>query len=348
MSSYNDCPDFLRSFLNYHSTVKGHSHLTTDEYYLDLRTFLRFLMQQKGYVPKEQEFDKIDIRGADLDLIKDVTLLDVYDFLNFLSTVRKAPNMRDQRRGMAASSRARKITAIRSFYKYLNVKAGLLTVNPVQDLDSPKVLKSLPRYLSLEESRHLLASVEGRNRARDYAILMIFLNCGLRISELVALNKTSIQEDRMTVLGKGNKERTVYLNDATLSAIKDYLVERNAIVGADPHALFLSARKTRISRFAVNDLVKKHLGEAGLDQTKYSAHKLRHTAATLLLHNGVDVRTLQELLGHENLNTTEIYTHIENEDLRKAAKLSPLADLDAPEEETLEEDFLPHLEDEEE
>ena len=152
----------------------------------------------------------------------------------------------------------------------------------------------------------------------------------------------------MTVLGKGNKERTVYLNDATLSAIKDYLVERNAIVGADPHALFLSARKTRISRFAVNDLVKKHLGEAGLDQTKYSAHKLRHTAATLLLHNGVDVRTLQELLGHENLNTTEIYTHIENEDLRKAAKLSPLADLDAPEEETLEEDFLSHLEDEEE
>lgn len=339
MSSYNDCPEFLRSFLNYHSTVKGHSRLTTDEYYLDLRTFLRFLMQHKGYVPKEQDFDDIDIRGADLELIKDVTLLDVYDFLDFLSTVRKAPNLRDQRRGMAASSRARKVTAIRSFYKYLTVKAGLLSVNPVQDLDSPKVLKSLPRYLSLEESRQLLASVDGRNRARDYAILMIFLNCGLRISELVGLNKTSIQEDRMTVLGKGNKERTVYLNDATLSAIKDYLVERNAIVGADPHALFLSARKTRISRFAVNDLVKKHLGEAGLDPTKYSSHKLRHTAATLLLHNGVDVRTLQELLGHENLNTTEIYTHIENEDLRKAAKLSPLADLDMSRDETIDEEY---------
>ncbi len=325
MDYYDESPEILKKFLNYHSTVKGHSVLTSEEYFLDLRTFFRYLLKSRGLVPDNRDFDSIDIRDVDLALLGSVTLDDVYGFLNFLARVRRAPNIKDHRSGMAASSRARKVTAIRSFYKYLTIKAGLLETNPVQDLDSPKVLRTVPRYLTLDESKKLLASVEGKNAKRDYCILMIFLNCGLRISELVGLDRHDIHDDRMTVFGKGGKERTIYLNDATREAIAAYRKERDAVQGAEDDALFLSNRRSRISRFAVNTLVKKHLEQAGLDSSKYSSHKLRHTAATLLLHNGVDVRTLQELLGHEHLNTTEIYTHIENEDLREAAKLSPLA-----------------------
>jgi site-specific recombinase XerD len=224
-----------------------------------------------------------------------------------------------------ASSRARKVASIRSFYKYLTNKAHLLDENPVAELDSPKIKKSLPKYLDLEESVNLLASVDGENYARDYCILTLFLNCGLRISELVGLNLSDIRDDQLRVLGKGNKERILYLNDACKQAISDYMVERMAITAIDKNALFLSNRRTRISRSTVNWLVKKHLSTAGLDSTQYSSHKLRHTAATLMLQNGVDVRTLQEVLGHDHLNTTQIYTHVDNDDLRTAAKANPLA-----------------------
>ena len=186
-------------------------------------------------------------------------------------------------------------------------------------------MKSLPRYLSLSESERLLDSVDGKNRERDYCILTIFLNCGLRISELVGLNLSDVRADHLRVLGKGNKERVVYINDAVAEAINDYLQVRKTVAPLNKNALFLSSRRERISKSTVHALVKKHLGEAGIDETKYSAHKLRHTAATLMLHSGVDVRTLQELLGHEHLNTTEIYTHVENEGLREAAMLSPLS-----------------------
>ena len=189
-------------------------------------------------------------------------------------------------------------------------------------------IHSLPRYLTLDEAKTLLSSVEGRNKERDYCILMLFLNCGIRISELVGLNLTDIRQDSLRILGKGNKERVVFLNDACAKAINDYLKIR-AVSPADTNALFITSRRDRISRAAVHSLVKKHLTEAGLDSSRYSAHKLRHTAATLMLHGGVDVRTLQELLGHENLNTTQIYTHVENESLRNAAMMSPLSDFEA-------------------
>ncbi|MBQ3986566.1 MAG: tyrosine-type recombinase/integrase, partial [Oscillospiraceae bacterium] len=214
---------------------------------------------------------------------------------------------------------------IRSFYKYLTVKTKQLGTNPILDLDSPRTTKTLPRYLSEDESVNLLTNIEGPNQARDFCIITIFLNCGLRISELVGLNLSDVHEDHLRVIGKGNKERIVYLNQACIDAINDYLLVRRSIAAIDRSALFLSSRRTRISTAAVHSLVKKHIAAAGLDSTKYSSHKLRHTAATLMLHNGVDVRTLQELLGHEHLNTTEIYTHVENTGLREAALLSPLA-----------------------
>ena len=328
MDYRKEAPDIIKSFLIYHETIKGHSGKTVDEYYLDLRTFFRYMLISKGRFPRDTDLDDIPIDSVDIDFVKSVTLSDVYDYLAFLSRDRaKHGNSNATKYGLNSASRARKISTIRSFYKYLTVKAKLLDENPVQDLDSPKIVKSLPRYLSLDESKALLSSVDGANRERDYCILTLFLNCGLRISELTALDLSDISSDSIRVFGKGSKERVVYLNNACVDALNDYLRIRASTAAVDKRALFLSSRRTRISRSTVHSLVKKHLLEAGLDSSKYSSHKLRHTAATLMLQNGVDVRTLQELLGHEHLNTTQIYTHVENSSLRDAAMRSPLSDI---------------------
>lgn len=322
----SDAPQVLRDFLVYHETIRGHSKNTVDEYYLDLRTFFRYLKLSRGLVPRTTELEDISIADIDVPFIAKVTLAEIYDFLAFLSRDRvKQPNSAEPEFGLTASSRARKIAAIRSFFKYMTVKAKLLDENPVQDLDSPKLPKTLPRYLTLEESQRLLSAVDGSNKERDYCILCIFLNCGLRISELVGMNVNDYRGDNLRVIGKGNKERTVYLNDACRAALDAWLDVRRNLVPARVSAMFLSNRRTRISVDSVQVMVKKYLKKAGLDASLYSTHKLRHTAATLMLQNGVDVRTLQEVLGHENLNTTQIYTHIDNAELRTAAAANPLS-----------------------
>lgn len=325
MDYRNDAPQILKNFLIYHETIKGHSQNTVDEYFLDLRTFFRYLKIHRGIVQRETDIDEIPIQDVDLEFVRKVTLAEVYDYLSFLSRDRvKNQKSHETEYGLSASSRARKIASIKSFFKYLTVKAKLLDENPVQDLDSPKIPKSLPRYLTLAESQALLSAVDSRHKQRDYCIICLFLNCGLRISEIVGLNISDIRADNLRIRGKGDKERVVYLNDATAAAINDYLTVRRSIDAIDRSALFLSNRRTRMSREAVHSMVKKSLLKAGLDETKYSAHKLRHTAATLMLQNGVDVRTLQELLGHEHLNTTQIYTHVDNSELRGAASANPL------------------------
>ena len=322
----SDAPQVLRDFLVYHETIRGHSKNTVDEYYLDLRTFFRYLKLSRGLVPRTTELEDISISDIDVPFISKVTLAEIYDFLAFLSRDRiKQPNSAEPEFGLTASSRARKIAAIRSFFKYMTVKAKLLDENPVQDLDSPKLPKTLPRYLTLDESQRLLSAVDGSNKERDYCILCIFLNCGLRISELVGMNVNDYRGDNLRVIGKGNKERTVYLNDACRAALDAWLDVRRNLVPARVSAMFLSNRRTRISVDSVQVMVKKYLKKAGLDASLYSTHKLRHTAATLMLQNGVDVRTLQEVLGHENLNTTQIYTHIDNAELRTAAAANPLS-----------------------
>ncbi|MEH2938134.1 tyrosine recombinase XerC [Lawsonibacter sp. JLR.KK007] len=311
-----EAPPILRDFLVYHETIQGHSRRTVDEYYLDLRNFFRFLKQSKGLAAKDVPLNGISIDDVDLALVKDISLTDIYSYMSYLS----------RERGLNNTSRARKVATIRSFYKYLTNKAKLLDVNPVQDLDPPRQKKTLPKYLNLEESLDLLDSVDGKNSSRDYCILTLFLNCGLRISELVSLNKTDVRDGQLRVLGKGNKERMLYLNDACQKALLDWLTERDALTLADQNALFVTLQnRRRISKAAVHKLVKKHLTAAGLDSTQYSSHKLRHTAATLMLQNGVDVRTLQEVLGHDHLNTTQIYTHVDSDNLRAAAKANPLS-----------------------
>ena len=321
MKAYHDCPRVLREFLSYHETIKGQSQKTISEYYLDLRMFLRFVMLMRRELPYSTPLDTIEILTVDLKIIESITLSDIFDFLSYLANDRD--NGTDM--GIGASARARKLSAIKSFYKYLTVRTKQISNNPVKDVEFPKIRKSLPKYLSLYESQRLLSAVEGPNAVRDYAILMLFLNCGIRRSELVNLNISDVYEDRIRVSGKGNKERMVYFGSSCKKAIDDYMIQRKQMILTDNQALFGSRNHNRITVTAVHRLVKKHMLAAGLDPEQYSAHKLRHTAATLMLSNGVDVKTVQEVLGHEHLNTTEIYTHIENTELKIAAEANPLS-----------------------
>ena len=333
MQRYYDCPQVLRDFLIYHETIKGQSQLTIQEYYLDLRMFLRFILLMRNNMPIHTQLDDIPIKNLDLDFIRQITTTDVFEFLSYLANDRTInPDAPAPEYGISPSARARKLSAIKSFYKYLTVRTKQLTNNPVADMEYPKLRKSLPKYLTLEQSASLLKAVSGPNEKRDYAILMLFLNCGIRRSELVALNISDVYEDRIRVVGKGNKERFVYFGTSCRKAIDEYLVERNKKILSDNRALFGSRDSNRISVTAVHRLVKKYLTLAGLDYTQFSAHKLRHTAATMMLSGGVDVKTVQEVLGHENLNTTQIYTHIENTELKIAAEANPIARLDLSDE----------------
>ena len=322
---YRDAPRVLRDFLSYHETIKGQSSNTVHEYYLDLRMFLRYMVMIREDMPYETDLNTISIRHLDLEFIKGITLEDVYGFFSYLSDNRVYhPETHHPGKGIDNAARARKLSAIKSFYKYLTVRTRQLEDNPVADVEYPKLRRALPKYLTLEQSMALLNSVEGRHADRDYAILMVFLNCGVRISELAGLNLGDVYQDRLRVLGKGNKERTVYMGDACVEAIDAYNRTLPEEMQSDVRRpLFLSQKGGRMSTNAIHRLVKKHLAAAGLDPTQYSAHKLRHTAATLMLSQGVDVKTVQEVLGHEHLNTTEIYTHIENTELKIAAEANP-------------------------
>ena len=335
MKKYSDCPLVLREFLVYHETIKGQSPLTINEYYLDLRMFLRFIKLMRDEMPIQTRLDDIDIQNVDISFIAQVTTSEVFDFLSYLANDRSSnPDSPAPEYGISATSRARKLSALKSFFKYLTVRTKQLQDNPVADLEYPKLRKSLPKYLTLEQSSRLLKAVSGQNQARDYTILMLFLNCGIRRSELVGLNLTDVYEDRIRVVGKGNKERFVYFGSSCRKAIDAYLPIRHKMVLTDNRALFGSRNGNRISVDAVHALVKKAFLKAGLDATQFSAHKLRHTAATMMLSGGVDVKTVQEVLGHENLNTTQIYTHIENTELKIAAEANPISKLDFADDDT--------------
>jgi len=324
----SEMPPLLRDFTSYLVTISGKSPKTADQYYLDLRMFFRFMKCHFGEPFSLEEIDRIPIDDIDLDFIKRIKLTDIYQFLDFLSRDReKHKNSVSTDYGLEASSRSRKVSAIRSFFSYLERKAQLIDQNPAKELELPKQKKKLVRYLDLESSKELLAHISGKNEVRDYCIITLFLNCGMRVSELVGINLTDIQGDRLRVLGKGNRERMLYLNDACLDALNAYLTIRRGITDVrakDANALFISQKRNRISTETVKWLVKKYCAFAGLDP-KISVHKLRHTSATLMHRGGVDLRVLQEILGHKNLNTTEIYTHVDSDDMRLATRVNPLA-----------------------
>lgn len=317
-------PDFVNSFLDYTITILNKSPNTVKEYNYDIANFLKYIKKQFK-LTDEADLKEIKINDMDISILKKITLQDIHGYISYMAIDLKS----------SPATRARKISAIRVFFKYLTSKAKIIDVNPAQDLETPKLGKRMPRYLSLEESKKLLNVSQDdtdRNSIRDHAIITLFLNCGMRLSELVGINISNIDfsESRMTVIGKGNKERTIYLNKACMNALKDYLSIRphDKVKNDSRDALFLSERKERISNRTVQNIVKNELARAGLDTTKYSVHKLRHTAATLMYQYGdVDIRALQELLGHESISTTEIYTHVNNERVRNAVENNPLANL---------------------
>ena len=316
---WQDAPPILQEFLNYHESILSHSAKTVDEYFLDLRAFFRYLKKSRDPALSNTPLNEISIADVDLEFVARTQLSEIYSFLTVLTGGGRA--------GKAESTtRSRKCASIRSFYNYLCVHARQLDVNPAQALNNPKLRKTLPRYLSLSESLLLLESVSGPNEVRDYCILTLFLNCGLRVSELASLDVNDIREDSVRVLGKGNKERQLYLNAACQEAIRAYLEVRPEPKDEPKHrnALFVSRNKTRLTTRSVENLVRKAVLQAGLDP-RYSPHKLRHTAATLMLENGVDIRVLQDVLGHENLGTTQIYTHVSDANRKLAFDANPLA-----------------------
>lgn len=317
----NYLPPCLIDFINYLETIKGKSPNTIKGYKTDLIMFFRFLKIYKGLQKQELEFEDIPINDINNDFLKELQLSDLYAFLSFT----------EKYRNNSSYARARKVATLKSFFKYLNGKAKIVEENIADDLESPKIEKRNPVYLTLEESKKLLNAITGMNKERDYCIITLFLNCGLRLSELCSIKVSKIKGDTLTVIGKGNKERTVYLNKACINAIYNYLRIRNKtldkVTTEDKDILFLSKNNRRISKRTVEVMVKKNISKAGLDPDKYSPHKLRHTAATLMYkHGGVDIRSLQMILGHENVSTTQIYTHVDNEKLRNAVQSNPLSE----------------------
>lgn len=323
--SVHEFSSLIQEYASYKSSIQGCSKKTVEEYLLDLRTFFRYLLaRERGIDMDSEDFQKIDVSAVGLERLGKIRAEDLYDFMYYANN----------QRGNQWSARSRKLSAIRSLYKYLVNKCHYIEYNPTADIDSPKPKKTLPKVLTLDESLKLLEAIETDRespyRIRDYAIVTLFLNCGIRLSELVGINLSDIDSGllSMRVTGKGNKERIVYLNDACQSALREYLAIRRGPKYAQVQnkALFLSRLDQRISVKTVQAMVYKYLRLAGLESKHYSVHKLRHTAATLMYQSGhVDVRVLKEILGHEQLNTTQIYTHVSNRDMEQAMTQNPLA-----------------------
>lgn len=315
-AKYDDVPDILRNYLNYMLVIKGRSENTVKEYYYDLRTFFKYIHAISNDLDI-LNLDKIELDNFDDNLLKQVELNDLYEFMTYINNFKSSND----------SYKARKVASLRSFYNYLGTKIGFMENNPAINLDTPKLKKRVPKFLTLEESIRLLKSIDGKFRERDIAIFVLFLNCGLRLSELVGINISNINFEKRTlrIIGKGNKERIVFLNNICIEAINSYLVVRPTDVEySDKDALFISSKNRRISNRMVEILAKKYFKAADIDATRYSPHKLRHTAATIMYKEGnVDIKTLQEILGHVSISTTQIYTHINSQDMKDAADNNP-------------------------
>lgn len=315
---FPNIPDYAKDYLYYLMNVKNFSPKTVHGYYMDLHLFFQFLADYY-HLTSEPDFQKIDATVVGLETVKKVSLSDIYVFLSFVSDERKNN----------ARTRARKISSLRGFYKYLT-KQAIIDENPTQYLEVPKQKSSLPVHLSLSECVRLLESIDGSNKERDLCMITFFLHCGLRLSELDGINLSDIVDKRvLRVRGKGNKERDLFLNDSCVKALDDYLAVRLAQIPKAGHedALFIGRSRTRLSNRQIQKIVKKFIEKAGLDTVKYSTHKLRHTAATLMYQNGVDIRVLKDVLGHANLGTTQIYTHVGNQQIEAAIQENPLDEI---------------------
>lgn len=333
---YSDAPQRIKEFITYEQITKGRSELTVKNYYMDLRLFFRYYKVSTGRASDDpEEFSKISIADINDEDIRSVDLQTAQEFLI---------NMKNQRDN-DLKARRRKAVSLRQFYKFLTNNRNMFEVNPMANLELPTAKPALPKYLTLEQALELLSNVDTPDKKRDYCMIVFLLNCGMRLSELVGIDLKDIRrtagpdgkpEYSLKVLGKGSKERIIYLNDACINAYLDYVAPdetdpdvraaaKNRSMTAKTDALFLSSRGTRISNRRVQQIVEECLKRSGLDNLGLSVHKLRHTAATLMYRNGVNVLLLKEILGHENLSTTQIYTHVEDSQMRDAMKHNPLS-----------------------
>lgn len=321
--SYSDCPPVVTEYLNYAESIRGLSPRTVNGYYIDLRVFFKYLVQLRGLASQDLPLEEIKINWIDIAFIKQITKAEIYEYLYYAT----------RERTNAPAARARKLSSIKGLFNYLHSKVGLLQNNPAADIESPKIKKTLPKYLSLDESLELLNNIQSDFPERDFCILTLFLNCGMRLSELATLNETSIKNDTMRVVGKGNKERTLYLNQSCTLAIDNMLDAKQKLGNIkDDKALFIS-KKTgkRLSVRRIQQIVDAALQSAGLSGKGYSTHKLRHTAATLLYqHGNADMLALKEILGHAHVSTTEIYTHMDSAALKEIARTAPLSSARMP------------------
>ena len=313
-----EASDIVKDFLIYMQNVQEKSETTLNVYYVDLRMFFRFMKKRRGLVGAEVDLKDIGIKDIDINFIKTIDFEDIKSFMTFCM----------EERGNRAAARSKKCSVLNTFFNYLTKKVRLLKENPAENIDFSKKAKVLPKYLTLEQSIALLKSVDGEYKERDYCILTLFLNCGMRLSELVGINMNDIMENNMLrIFGKGRKERIVYLNEACNHALQEYLKVRPED-SEDKNALFISKRNKRISKETVQFMVYKYIDKIGLGEQGYSVHKLRHTAATLMYqHGNVDIRVLKDVLGHEHLDTTEIYTHLSSKQVQNAINANPLANL---------------------
>lgn len=316
-------PRCVINFMNYLPAMRGCSNNTLIAYSTDLTLFFKYLKIDRGLVPPNIEFNNIDIRDIDNTLLSSITEEDLMAFINW--TIYERNN--------SEKTRARKIACLKSFFRYLHKKAKVIESNPAIDLESPKIGKRKPIFLSYDESMKLLESINSRNAIRDNCIITLFLNCGLRLAELCSINLIDIKKDTLSIIGKGNKERVIPLNDVCLDAINSYLPIREKMLEINKDktnddaskALFLSERKQRISQRTVQELVEKYVKKAELQGRKYTVHKLRHTAATLSYRGGADILSIQQLLGHESVSTTQIYVHLSDDHVRTAVTANPLS-----------------------
>ncbi len=316
----SNIPRFLADYLSYMTVVKGKSVNTVNQYCYDLKKFLKYIYCKFNNTDYSQY--NLD-ENFDINLLKKITLSDLYDYTAYLYNNHSSND----------NYIARKVSCIKSFFGYLAVKAGILESNPAEHLERPKIKQRLPRYLTLDESISFLKAIDGNYKKRDFAMFVIFLTCGLRVSELTNINIKDINytQQSLRVIGKGNKERHVFLNDMCINAIKEYMEVRpnDSLMGDARNALFISSKMTRITPRSVERICKKYFDAAGVNSDDFSPHKLRHTAATIMYRDGdVDIRTLQEILGHSNLSTTQLYTHIKNEDMKNAANNNPLTKIE--------------------
>lgn len=322
MKSYNNDsnPEFLNNYLVHLKVVKMLSERTISEYYFDIRLFLKYI--HKSNTGQDTVTEDVDIKDMSADELKGISVTDIYNFIFYVADERQ----NDKR------TRYRKKSSLKSFFRYLMKTERITESDPTADIDMPSPKTALPKFLSLDESMKLLETSNSKDSLRDYCMITLLLNCGMRLSELININIKDIDflENRMKIMGKGNKERMVYLNNACISALKNYLEIRNDNPKAvDEPALFISNQNKRISKRRVQQIVENTVKAAELDGKGITTHKLRHTAATLMYQYGAaDILTLKELLGHSSTSTTEIYTHLDSEQVRSAVEENPLANVD--------------------